>query len=86
MQWRSRIITNWSSIWAIFRIIEVNVINRFNAEFEYINVDKEREAFNLKKLNNPEYLEKILRDIVNIELYFRKDDLITQIQRKKMVQ
>ena len=41
MQWRSRIITNWSSIWAIFRIIEVNVINRFNAEFEYINVDKD---------------------------------------------
>ena len=51
---------------------------RYNVE--YINVDKEREAFNLKKLNNPEYLEKILRDIVNIELYFRKDDLITKKQ------
>ena len=54
--------------------------NIYVYEFEYINVDKEREAFNLKKLNNPEYLEKILRDIVNIELYFRKDDLITQMQ------
>jgi hypothetical protein len=54
--------------------------NIYVYEFEYINVDKEREAFNLKKLNNPEYLEKILLDIVNIELYFRKDDLITQMQ------
>jgi hypothetical protein len=57
--------------------------NIYVYEFEYMSVDKERETFNLKKLNNSDYLEKILRDIVNIELYFRKDDLITQIQRKK---
>jgi hypothetical protein len=57
--------------------------NIYVYEFEYISVDKEREAFNLKKLNNPKYLEKILRNIVNIELYFRKDDLITHTHLEK---
>ena len=64
-------------------ISEINkgkINNIYVYEFEYISVDKQRETFNLKKLNNPEYLEKMLRDMVNIELYFRKDDLITKKQ------
>jgi hypothetical protein len=56
--------------------------NIYIYEFEYITVDKNREKFNLKKMKNPEYVEKLMGDIVNIELYFRKDDLITQLHKK----
>jgi hypothetical protein len=55
-------------------------------EFEYISVDKDRETFNLKKMNNHEYLEKILKNIDNINLYITKDNLINHLQRKKMFQ
>jgi hypothetical protein len=57
--------------------------NIYVYEFEYINVDKNRESFNLKKMNDAKYIERLIGDIINIEFYFRKDDLITQIQRKK---
>jgi hypothetical protein len=55
-------------------------------EFEYISVDKDREKFNLKKMNNPEYLQKILKNIDNINLYITKDNLVDHLQRKKMFQ
>jgi len=55
-------------------------------EFEYISVDKDREKYNLKKMNNPEYLNQLIKDVENIDLYFRKDDLINHLQRKKMFQ
>jgi hypothetical protein len=56
--------------------------NIYVYEFEYITVDKNREQFNIKKMNNPEYIEKLMQEIVNIDFYFRKDDLITQLQTK----
>jgi hypothetical protein len=34
-------------------------------------------------MNDAKYIERLIGDIINIEFYFRKDDLITQIQRKK---
>ena len=55
-------------------------------EFEYISIDKDREKFNLKKMNNPRYLEKIVKNIDNINLYITKDNLINHLQRKKMFQ
>jgi len=55
-------------------------------EFEYISIDKDREKFNLKKMNNPEYMSQLISNIENIDLYFRKDDLINHLQRKKMFQ
>jgi len=60
--------------------------NVYVYEFEYISVNKNRELFNLKKINDVKYLEKIMKDIINIDFYFRKDDLINQLQRKKMFQ
>jgi hypothetical protein len=56
--------------------------NIYVYEFEYITVDKNREQFNMKKMNNPEYIEKLMQEIINIDFYFRKDDLITQLQIK----
>jgi hypothetical protein len=56
--------------------------NIYVYEFEYITVDKNREQFNIKKMNNPEYIEKLMQEIINIDFYFRKDDLITKLQTK----
>jgi len=53
-------------------------------EFEYISIDKSRESFNLKKMNDAKYIEKLMRDIINIDFFFRKEDLLNQIRRKSM--
>jgi hypothetical protein len=58
--------------------------NIYVYEFEYISIDKNREKFNINQMKNPEYFEKLTQEIINIELYFRKNDLITDLQRKKM--
>ena len=43
-------------------------------EFEYIENNKNREIFNLKKMKDMSYLEKLLEDIVNIEFFLTKYD------------
>ena len=66
----------------ISNINKGKINNIYIYEFEYITVDKNREQFNLKKMDNPEYIEKLMQEIINIDFYFRKDDLVTQLQIK----
>jgi hypothetical protein len=51
-------------------------------EFEYLEIDKNREIFNLKKMKDISYLEKLLQDIVNIDFFFAKYDFIYQLKTK----
>jgi hypothetical protein len=53
-------------------------------EFEYIEIDKNREIFNLKKMKDMSYLEKLLEDIVNIEFLFTKYDLYHQLEKRNI--
>jgi hypothetical protein len=53
-------------------------------EFEYIEVDKNRETFNLKKMKEAGYIEKLMNDIVNIEFFLTKYDLLYQLKKKNI--
>ena len=50
-------------------------------EFEYIEIDKNRESFNLKKMKDAAYVEKIMQHIENIDFYFSKSDLLYQLKK-----
>jgi hypothetical protein len=56
----------------------------FVYEFEYIEIDKNRESFNLKKMIDMTYVEKLLQDIVNIELFLAKYDLLYQLKKRNI--
>jgi len=56
----------------------------FVYEFEYIEIDKNRESFNLKKMKDMEYVEKLLKDIVNIELFLTKYEIFYQLKKKNI--
>jgi hypothetical protein len=53
-------------------------------EFEYIEIDKNRESFNLKKMKEAGYIEKLMNDIVNIEFFLTKYDLLYQLKKKNI--
>lgn len=53
-------------------------------EFEFIEVDKNRESFNLKKMKDAGYIEKLMSDIVNIEFFLTKYDLLYQLKKKNI--
>lgn len=53
-------------------------------EFEYIEIDKNRESFNLKKMKDAQYIEKLMQDIYNIDFYFSKSDLLYQLKKKNI--
>lgn len=53
-------------------------------EFEYIEIDKNRESFNLKKMKEVGYIEKLMNDIVNIEFFLTKYDLLYQLKKKNI--
>ncbi len=53
-------------------------------EFEYIEVDKNRETFNIKKMKEAGYIEKLMNDIVNIEFFLTKYDLLYQLKKKNI--
>jgi hypothetical protein len=53
-------------------------------EFEFIEVDKNRESFNLKKMKEAGYIEKLMSDIVNIEFFLTKYDLLYQLKKKNI--
>lgn len=56
----------------------------FVYEFEYIEIDKNRESFNLKKMKDTAYIEKLLQDIINIDLFLSKYDLLCQLKKKNI--
>lgn len=56
----------------------------FVYEFEYIEIDKNRESFNLKKMKDIEYVEKLMKDIVNIELFLTKYEIFYQLKKKNI--
>jgi hypothetical protein len=56
----------------------------FVYEFEYIEVDKNRETFNIKKMKEAGYIEKLMNDIVNIEFFLTKYDLLYQLKKKNI--
>jgi hypothetical protein len=53
-------------------------------EFEYIEVAKDRESFNLKKMKEAGYIEKLMNDIANIEFFLTKYDLLYQLKKKNI--
>jgi len=53
-------------------------------EFEYIEVDKNRETFNIKKMKEAGYIEKLMSDIANIEFFLTKYDLLYQLKKKNI--
>jgi hypothetical protein len=53
-------------------------------EFEYIEIDKNRESFNLKKMKEAGYIEKLMSDIANIEFFLTKYDLLYQLKKKNI--
>ena len=53
-------------------------------EFEFIEIDKNRESFNLKKMKEAGYIEKLMNDIVNIEFFLTKYDLLYQLKKKNI--
>lgn len=53
-------------------------------EFEYIGIDKDRETFNLKKMDDAIYVEKLLNDIINIEFFLTKQDLLYQLKKQNI--
>ena len=56
----------------------------FVYEFEYIEVDKNREIFNLKKMKDAAYIEKLMQDIINIDFFMTKYDLLYQLKKKNI--
>jgi hypothetical protein len=53
-------------------------------EFEYVEVDKNRESFNLKKMKDMLYIEKLIKDIIDINLFLSKYELIASIKKKNI--
>lgn len=56
----------------------------FVYEFEYIEIDKNRESFNLKKMKDAAYIEKLMQDIINIDFFLTKYDLLYQLKKKNI--
>ena len=56
----------------------------FVYEFEYIEIDKNREIFNLKKMKDAAYIEKLMQDIINIDFFLTKYDLLYQLKKKNI--
>lgn len=56
----------------------------FVYEFEYIKIDKNRESFNLKKMKDAAYIEKLMQDIINIDFFLTKYDLLYQLKKKNI--
>jgi len=51
-------------------------------EFEMVGIDPKRELFSLNKIKDSEYIEKIIKDIIDIQFYVSKYQLLYQLKTK----